>query len=88
MLDQQMKTVKQMIDLQKSTVDGMINSMTMFWTQTETMMETFLVQAVWIPEEGKKALRDWVETNKKGCETFRNAVNDGYSNLEKMFFQK
>ncbi len=88
MLDQQMKTVKQMIDMQKSTVDGMINSMTMFWTQTETMMETFLVQAVWIPEEGKKALRDWVETNKQGCETFRNAVNDGYSNLEKMFFQK
>jgi predicted nucleotidyltransferase len=38
-----------------------------------------LNQAAWVPEEGKKALREWVDSDKKACETLKNAVNNGYT---------
>lgn len=87
-MDQQMKMAKQMIDIQRASFDGMLNNIVMFWEQTESMMNSFLNQAVWMPEEGKKAFRDWADNNKKSCETFKRAVDEGYRNLEKYFNSK
>lgn len=85
MLDQQMRMAKQMIDLQRVTFEGVMGNMIMLWDQTGNMLNSFMDQAVWVPEEGKKAFREWIDNNKKGCETFKSAVNNGYSNLEKLF---
>jgi hypothetical protein len=52
------------------------------------MLSSFLNQAAWVPEEGKKVFREWVGTNKKGCETLKDAVNSGYSSLGKCFERK
>lgn len=84
-MDKGMTMAKQMLDLQRVTFDSMINGMLMFWDQTERMVGPFLEQAAWMPEEGKKAVRDWLDTNRRGCESFKNAVDTGYSNLEKFF---
>lgn len=84
-MDQQIRMTRQMIDLQRMTINGMINNMIMFWDQTERTLNAFLEQAVWLPEDGKKAFRDWVVTNKKGCDSFRTTVDDGYNNVEKWF---
>ncbi len=85
MYEQPSRIAKQMIDLQRVTFEGMISNMIKFWDQTGSMMNSFLDQASWVPEESKKVFRDWVDSNKKGCETFKTAVKDGYSNLEKCF---
>ena len=74
---------KQMIDLQRMSVEGVINNMIMFWDQTGSVLISFLDKAAWVPEEGKKTFREWIESNKKGCETLKNAVNSGYNNLGK-----
>jgi hypothetical protein len=38
-----------------------------------------------LPEEGRRAFKQWVDVNKKACENLKNAVDIGYSNLEKFF---
>ena len=78
---EQSAMAKQMIDLQRMSVEGMINNMIMFWDQTGNVLNSFLDKAAWVPEEGKKTFREWIESNKKGCETLKNAVNNGYNNL-------
>ncbi len=80
-MNPQFTAAKQMIDVQKATFDGMINSMIMVWEQTSAMLES----ATWIPEEGRKAFRQWVEINKQGCVSLKGAVDSGYSNLERFF---
>ncbi len=76
--------MKQMIDFQRMTVDGAINNLLLFWEQTGNMMNAVLEQAKWLPEEAKKPLRQWVDSNKKGCETLREAVGSGYNSLERI----
>lgn len=74
---EQSAMAKQMIDLQRMSAEGMINNMIMFWEQTGSVLNSFLDKAAWVPEEGKKTFREWIESNKKGCETLKNAVNSG-----------
>ena len=40
---------------------------------------------VGLPEEGKKAISDWMQTYKKGCEDFKKLVNDNYEKVEAFF---
>jgi len=39
----------------------------------------------WLPEEGRKQFRQWLDINKKACEGLKIAIDIGYSNLEKFF---
>jgi hypothetical protein len=87
MYEESSTIVKQMLDLQKVSVEGIISNMIMFWDQTGALWSPLLNQAAWVPEEGKKAFREWIDSNRKGCETFRDAVNKGYASLER-FFEK
>ncbi len=73
--------VKQTIDLRRASSDGMFNGLIMMWGQTGTMIEG----ATLIPEEGRKALRQWVDMNKKACENLKSAIGGSYSSLEKLF---
>ncbi|SPF37018.1 conserved hypothetical protein [Syntrophobacter sp. SbD1] len=77
-MNQQFRMVKQMIDMQRASSDGMINSMIMMWDQTGS----FLEGAAWLPEEGRKALKQWIDMNKKACENLKNAIDSGYSSME------
>lgn len=84
-MDQQTKMMKQMMDLQRSSFDGMLNNMIMFWEHTERTVNAFLDQASWLPEEGKKAVREWTDANRKGCEGFKCSMNDSFSRMESFF---
>ncbi len=79
------KMAKQMIDLQKTTFDNTFNAMSMVQEQSEKMLNTFLVQATWLPEEGKKAFEEWLKVCKKGCEDFKKTVDEGFKQLEGYF---
>jgi len=80
-MNQQYRLVKQMIDMQRASCNGMINSLIMMWEQTGAVLDA----AVWFPEEGRAAFRQWVNLNKKACEDLKNAISIGYSNLDKFF---
>jgi hypothetical protein len=87
-MDQQMRMAKQFMDLQRVTFDGMINNMIIFWDQTGRMLGSYFDQAPWMQDDARKAFQDWIDGNKKGCETFKNTVNDGFKRLESFLGEK
>ncbi len=86
MVDSQ-KVVKQMVDFNKATFDNTFNALIMLQEQAERMANTMLEQANWMPEEGRKAISDWVGAYKNGRTEFKGAVDESFSKVEE-FFEK
>ncbi len=79
------KITKQMIDFQKTTFDNTFSAMIMLQDQAERMAGTLLEQATWLPEEGRKAIRDWVDAYKNGREEFKKNVDESFKKVEDFF---
>lgn len=69
---------KQILESNKSAFDSAFGAMVTLQDQAETMTNSFLSQATLLPEEGKKAIRDWIDACKKGRAEYKKAVDDGY----------
>jgi len=80
-----LKLAKQMIDFNKATFDNSFNTMVLIQEQMEKMVNSFLEQSTWLPEEGKKILNEWVATYKKGREEFKKVVNESYKKVDSYF---
>lgn len=76
---------KQMIQFNKTAFDNSFNAMTMVYDQSERMLETFLNQGVGLPEEGKKAIQDWMSAYRTGCSDFKKQVDENYAKVEEYF---
>ena len=63
--------LKQMLDFNKTAFDNSFTAMLTIQEQNAKMVNTFLEQATWMPEEGKKLIRNWVDTYKKGYEDLK-----------------
>jgi polyhydroxyalkanoate synthesis regulator phasin len=74
-----------MVDFNRSAFNNAFNAMVMVQDQTETLSNTMLNQATWLPEEGKKALQEWVEAFKKGREEYKKTVEDAFKKVESFF---
>ena len=81
----QKQLLKQMIDFNKAAFDNSFNAMVMLQEQTERMANTVLEQATWLPEEGKKAINEWVAAYKKGREDFKKTVDANFKKVEDFF---
>ena len=75
---------KQMLDANKATFDNAFRAMVMLQEQAEKMTGTLVEQAAWLPEEGKKAIREWIEVCKKGREEYKKTVDDAYKKLAEL----
>jgi hypothetical protein len=76
---------QQMIDFYKATFDNSFKAMTMLQEQNEQMVELFLKQSSWLPDEGRKAIADWIASYKKGRDEFKRMVDEGFRNVESFF---
>jgi hypothetical protein len=76
------KMAKQMIDFYKSTFDNSFSAMLMVQEQMERMTNMFIGQTTAFPEEGKKALTEWIKAYKKGCEEFKKGVDENFKRVE------
>jgi len=74
--------MKQMFDFNKTAAEKTFTAMTVMQEQTEKMFSLWLDQNKWFPEEGKKAVDEWVKTCKKGREEFKTKIDEGYKTLE------
>ena len=81
----QSRIAKQMIEFQKSAFDNTFTAMTMLQDQTERMVHMFLEQATWLPDQGKKALNELVQSCKRGREEFKKTVDESYKKVEDFF---
>ena len=82
---EQFNTIKQMVQLNKNAFDQGYNAMDMLRNQNEKMTNSFLAQATWMPEEGKKLIRDWVKAYKKGCQDFKKTADENYKKVDEFF---
>lgn len=78
----QKQIFKQMMNFNKGAFNNAYNAMIMVQDQTETLANSMLNQASWLPEEGKKALNDWVDAFKKGREAYKKTVDDAFAKVE------
>ena len=81
----QKQIMKQMIQFNKTALDNSFKAMTMVYDQNEKMVETMLNQSTWLPENGRKAINDWMDAFKKGCNDFKTLLDDNYSKVESFF---
>jgi gas vesicle protein len=81
----QKELLKKMIEFNKTSFDNSFSAMVMIQDQTEKMVDTLLDQATWIPAEGKKAISEWVDSYKKGRETFKKTVDDSFKKVDGFF---
>ena len=82
------KYAQQVIDFQKTTFDKTFNAVAMFQDQTEKMASKMMDQAVWLPEEGKKAINEWMNTYKQKCEDFKKNVDENFIKVGEFFTVK
>ena len=76
---------KQMVQFNKTAFDNSFNAMNMVYEQNEKMVDTFLTQASWMPEEGKKVIKDWMSAYRTGCADFKRMVDENYTKVEAYF---
>ena len=74
--------MKQMFDFNKTAVEKTFSAMTVMQDQTDKMFGLWLDQNKWFPEEGKKAVAEWVKTCKNGREEFKAKIDEGYKKME------
>lgn len=74
--------MKQMFDFNKTAVEKTFTAMTVMQDQAEKMFNMWMDQNKWYPEEGKKAIAEWVKTCKKGRAEFKAKLDEGYEKLE------
>ncbi len=81
----QKQIARQMLQFHKTAFDNGFNAMTMVYEQNEKMVNAMLDQATWLPEEGKKAMLDWIQSYQKGCDEFKKLMDEKYKRIEEFF---
>jgi hypothetical protein len=79
---------KQMVDFNKTAFDNSFEAMAVIQDQTEKMVSTMMEQTAFFPAEGKKLIRDWIATYKKGREEFKAAADENFKKVETYFAEK
>ncbi len=76
---------KQMLDLQKTTLDQSYNAMLAMQDQSEKLMQNAMEQASWIPDESKMVVKGWINTMKKSEEDCKQMIDDYFASMENFF---
>ena len=80
----QKQIARQMVQFNKTAFDNSFKAMSMVLEQNEKMVNALLEQAV-LPEDGKKAIKEWMTTYKSGCDDFKKVVDESYAKVEAYF---
>jgi hypothetical protein len=81
----QKKMLKQMIDVNNAAFNNSFSTMVTLQEQMEKATSALLDQAAWLPEEGKKAIRDWVGAYEEGRKKFKATVDENFKKVEEFF---
>jgi hypothetical protein len=84
MMDQK-QMMKQMLEMNKIACDNTFQTITTIQEQTEAMTQKMVEQATWMPEEGRKAIDEWLKAYKSGRDNFKKMVDDAFAKVLKSF---
>lgn len=79
---EQHQLIKQTLDFNRNAFNTVFNALVVLQDHTEKIYNTALENTGWIPKEGKNAIGEWIESYKKGRESYKNAVIAGFQQLE------
>jgi hypothetical protein len=82
---EQKDMIKQMIDFNSAVYNDSFNNMVTFQEQMGKAATTMIDQAVWLPEEGKNAIRGWIEAYNEGRDKFKIAMDEQMKKVETLF---
>lgn len=74
-----------MVIFNKNAFDSAFAVISSLQAQTERMLNIYLEKATGFPEEGKKALNEWIEVYNKGSHDFQNAVHESFKKVDNFF---
>jgi len=76
---------KQVIEFNKTAFDNTFNAMVILQDQMEKVMNFYMEQNKILPDEGKKAIIEWIKAFKRAREDFKNSVDENYKKVESFF---
>jgi len=79
------KWMSEMLAISRNLLDTGLKSMGLFQEQAEKAMDFAIGNTNMMQEESKKAVRMWMENVKKARTMYTDAIEEGFSNLEKQF---
>jgi hypothetical protein len=69
---------KRMIDMQKSTFDMMLNTMSNFQEKSGRATQAYFEQMANLPQEGLKTMNKWMDSMKQTREEFNSIIHENY----------
>lgn len=85
-MDQQ-KITQEMIKFNKSVLDNTFNALSTIQDQSAKMFTDFMDKANWLPDDGKKAINNWLAAYKKGRDDFKAATDEKYEKVANYFIR-
>jgi hypothetical protein len=76
---------KQMIEFNQTTFNNAFDAMVLLQDQFEKAATAALDQASGLPAEGRKAIESWTEAFKSGRNNFKQQMDNGFQQAEKLF---
>ena len=77
--------INQMIQFNKTAFDNSYKAMETLGRQNEKITNSLLEESVWLPEGGKKAVKEWMQVYKKGCDDLKKTADQNYKTVEEFF---
>jgi hypothetical protein len=74
---------KQVMDFQKMSFDTWYSAVAMMQHQAVSAMDLMLDQSSWLPEDGRQAIRQWINACKQEGGRFKSYVDDSFAGFEK-----
>jgi hypothetical protein len=76
--------IKQAIDFNHTSFDSAYDATIMLQDQFEKVATSMLDQASWIPEEGRKAIDNYVDAYKSGRDQYKKYMDESFKRAEEI----
>jgi hypothetical protein len=86
-MDQQTIT-KEMMNFNKMLFDNSFNAISAIQDQSGKMIAAFVDKAAWLPDDGKKAITDYLLAYTKGRDDFKTVADAKYEEVANYFMKK
>lgn len=83
----QKEMFKQMLAFNQTSFTNAFHALVVLQQQFEQVAKAAMDQADWLPEDGRAAIDQWVDTFKTSRDNFKQYVDESYEKVEKYFAQ-
>ncbi len=79
---------KKFLDFQRDALSSWYDAVASMQKQAASSVNLVLDQSDWLPVEGRQMMQNWVKACQKGCDDYKDLVEDSINELEKVLVIK